>query len=142
MRFYRLERDYLELVYNGTNDSKNIAEILNTTKTKVAAMKKSIFKKLSANTWYNAIRKSFELNILDKNKYRSLDFEFEVNKTVKSIRKIDFSKNNSDVKVKLAIYYELTKLYNKLEYDILLNNQLEKNKQLVLSNKVAHKKVS
>lgn len=132
MNFTKPEKTLLELVYNGTNSTSEIAEILNRTNKKVLATKSRIFKKLSVNSWFNAIRKSFEYNLLGKKYFKTINIESEIDKATMLITKINLSKENCDHNIKLEIYNELINLFNKYEYSFLLN-QFEEEKCIGIS---------
>jgi len=119
MRISIYERRYIEMIYKGKYKTNEVASTLMITKGKVLNMKLRIFKKLAVNSWYNAIRRSFELNILKRENYSSFDIDDEINKTTERIKKINFS-NNNDTLVKLKIFFELVDFYNKYEYETLL----------------------
>jgi len=139
MNIYSNEKKLIELIYLGNNNYEEISSILNITEKKVIKMKKNIFRKLQVNNWFNAIRKSFEYNILPKSKYRSLDINLELENTINSIKNMKDYKSKSDSEIKLKIFYKLVKLYSMREYDILLR-QFDINDELY--NKFTHKNVS
>ena len=120
MRITKIEKKYIELIYLGVTDYKDLEKELKRSKKKISQMETRIFKVLESNSWYNVIRKSFELNILNKGDFRELNIENEINKTVLKIKNIKQTKHQEDVDIKLEIFDNLVALYNKREYDILL----------------------
>jgi len=133
MKLTKIEIKYIELTYLGVTEYSDLEKELKRSRKKIINMQKKIFKTLSANSWYNAIRISFELNILNKGDYRKLNIEAEINKTAKIIRKIKANNLQNDVDVKLEIFSNLVRLYNKREYDLLLRNsglEIEFNKKV------------
>lgn len=113
------EKQYLELIYKGINCTDEIADVLNLQKDEVHSLNKQVVNKLPTNSKFNYLRKAFEYNLLNKDKYRDLSVEDEVNKASDAIKKIKAIDKN-DNEVKLSIYYILLELYSKLEYDVLL----------------------
>ena len=78
------ELKYLETAYlKGEENNLEVKDYK-----KYYDIKKSLFKKLSVNSWFNAIREAFNLNILDKEKYRVLDLNKKSREFCKSNSKI------------------------------------------------------
>ena len=122
------ERKLIELVYIGIWDERKIAKLLLVPIKKVSVMKQNILYVLSANSWYNAIRKAFQLNILSKQKYASVDLKQEMEMRCQLIIGILTEQNSKEIKAKLKIYDELLDFYNVYEYSCLLRKDFDEHK--------------
>jgi hypothetical protein len=120
MQITTIEKKILVSMYHGSSNTEAIANDLNMPYKRVENAKNRILKKLNVNNWYNAIRVSFEKNILNKNEYTSLDILKEAKKTSRKIDNINYELISNDDKIKLIIYKEIIEFYNKLEYSVLL----------------------
>ena len=120
MRVTNKEKEFLKQIYIGNTDKEILIENLKITEVKLIKLEKRIFKKLAVNNWYNAIRISFELNILSREDFSTLDLNKEVIEAKENLLKIKFQDFKTDSIIKLLIFQELIELYNKYEYDVLL----------------------
>lgn len=85
-------------------------------------IEKKIITKFNSNNYFNAIRRVFELNLIDKSEINTdyrLYYEKLQSSTSKRIGSIFFLDKYSDKEKQLCIYFDLVNYYNKVE-DILL----------------------
>lgn len=128
MRITLKEKALIEMIYLGMGDDKKIGRALNVSVKEVVQMKHNVLKSLEANSWYNAIRRAFQLNILDKQKYATLNLESEIEACAERILEIKSQGKQCglhDLEIQLQFYEEFINLYNTVEYDYLLRNDLQ-----------------
>lgn len=124
MNLSKKEKKYLELIYRGVDDPIVISNTLKLQRSKVSTTRARIFKKLAVNSWFNAIRKSFVLDILMKEEYNTSGISDVVLNCSSDIQNIynNREKEETENEVKLKIYYALLKGFNDYEYDSLLRS--------------------
>ncbi|GAB5401007.1 MAG: hypothetical protein Aureis2KO_25920 [Aureisphaera sp.] len=130
------ERKLVELMYIGICEERKVCKILEISRNDMLRMKKNVFRTLGTNSWYNTIRRAFQLNILDKKKYTTLNFEDEIEKKSEEIRQLSLrtKKAENQLELKLHIYHKLIELYNTFEYNCLLRKDFEEHKIPYLQN--------
>ncbi|MFI1770604.1 LuxR C-terminal-related transcriptional regulator [Thalassobellus citreus] len=104
--FNLLEKKHLELKFKGISFDDTLKE--------------DLFKKLESNDWFNCIRKTFEYGILDRNNYLSINIKNEALSCALEMIKYQYLDNFTKKEKKLAVYNEIIKFYNTIEYDCLL----------------------
>ncbi len=125
MKFNQTEKRLIELAYNQGSEMGTLSRALKLKETEINHITQKLFKKMSVNCWHNAIRRAFEIGLLSRSRYSTLDLEVEAEAFVERICNLDLNKYNSDLEAQLAIYYELVDLYNKYEYNYLLGPKAE-----------------
>ena len=126
MKITLKEKKLIEYVYRGIHSEELLAKKLKVSINDISNMRLNILKKLSSNSWYNAIRKAFQMNLLDKDLYCDINLLQEIETCVQNILAIDPANYKSDIDIKLKIYLELIDLYNKYEYSYLLRENFKK----------------
>ncbi len=124
MNLSKKEKRYLELIYRGVDDPIIISDTLKLQRNKVSTTKARIFKKLAVNSWFNAIRRSFTLDILLKEEYNIHGISDIVSNCSSNIHEIYNNREEGETEdeVKLKIYYALLNSFNEYEYDSLLRS--------------------
>ncbi|MEP1488514.1 MAG: hypothetical protein ABJK28_08805 [Algibacter sp.] len=117
------ELNYLRLRYEGV-DKENIAKELEfNNKKEHAEIERLILNKLFVNNLYNAYRRAFSLQLLDREEFMSVDLEKEVSTFSIKIIEILFSIGVSDKEKELKIYLALLAFHMKIEYSCLLKKK-------------------
>lgn len=117
-QFNDKELAYLKLIYKGL-DKQAVTEELKFSKRKYREMEKAIFEKLSVNNWHNAFRRAFNLQLLDRNDFLSLDIKKEASMVSKKIIKVLQSNEINEKEKELAVYLALLSFHIKVEYSYL-----------------------
>ncbi|WP_335973298.1 hypothetical protein [Gaetbulibacter jejuensis] len=99
---------------------------INHSEEKQRSLKRSVFKKLEANNWYNVFKKAMQLNLLDAPKNHSINLESEVVACCSKIIRIYNLKRLLDSEKKLSIYNELLEFYTNVEFSKLITNEEER----------------
>lgn len=121
--FSSVEKKYLELCFNGY-ERNSIINILKLSPQNLTRLEKAIFKKLDTSEWFNCYKKVFELTILNRKDYITIDpYKEAIESASKMITMHSFS-SLSDGEKQLAIYHQLIIYYNLLEYDCLLKMKI------------------
>ncbi len=117
------ELTYLSLSYQGAK-KKDIAKKLSFNNTRAHAnMERFIFDKLSVNNWYNAFRRAFHLQVLNREDFLSVDIQKEASTISTKIMEILHSGAISDKEKELAIYLALLSFQIRIEYSYLFKEK-------------------
>ncbi|WP_335973301.1 hypothetical protein [Gaetbulibacter jejuensis] len=112
------EREYLKLKFKGLSND-NISGKLQLGNDKIDLVREGLFLKLKANDWYNNFKKAFQLEILNKEDYLSLDIELEAIDIAVNIISAFSLKNLSEKEKQLMVYDELLRMYTTIEFNYL-----------------------
>ena len=112
-----VEKRYLKLMFEGHNRFDIIKELKASSAQVFHDFKKSTFKKLQVNCFYNAYRKAFELQMLIDDK-KNTHQRTEVRKIVKAINE-SLQEQGNRVFEKEKIYRLLIKCFNNINYKLL-----------------------
>jgi DNA-binding CsgD family transcriptional regulator len=120
------ELRFVKLKYNNLSPEAIYKRLsISHSEEKLRSLKRSVFKKLEANNWYNAFKKAMQLNLLDEPKSHSINLESEVATCCNKIIRINNLKRLLDSEKKLSIYNELLELYTNVEFSKLITNAEE-----------------
>jgi DNA-binding CsgD family transcriptional regulator len=112
------EREYLKLKFKGlSNDSINGK--LQLGNEQIDVVREKVFFKLKVNDWYNNFKKAFQLDILKKEDYLSIDIELEAIDIAVNIISAFLLKNLSEKEKQLMVYDELLRIYTTIEFNYL-----------------------
>ncbi|GAA3613661.1 hypothetical protein Q4Q39_03400 [Flavivirga amylovorans] len=118
--FSNKELEYLRLKYQGVNEEEIARELKFKYKREHSNMETLILNKLSVNSWYNAFRKAFNLQLLNRKEFLSIDIKEEVSVFSKKIKDALLSKELNEKEKELKVYLMLLSFYSKMEYNCLL----------------------
>ena len=118
------ELTYLSLEYQGV-DKKDIARELcfNDERRVHNNIERFIFDKLSVNNWYNAFRRAFHLQLLNREDFLSIDIQKEASAVSSKIIEILHTSGISDKEKELSIYLALLSFQIKVEYSYLFKKR-------------------
>ncbi len=122
------ELTYLSLSYQGLNKNDIAKELQFSNARAHTDMERFIFNKLSVNNWYNAFRRAFNLQLLHREDFLSIDIEKEASVTSTKIIEILYASVISDKEKELAIYLALLSFQIKIEHSYLFKEK-EKEKE-------------
>ncbi|TGV04481.1 hypothetical protein [Flavivirga rizhaonensis] len=120
--FSNKELEYLRLKYQGANEEEIAKELQFKYKREHSNMETIILNKLSVNNWYNAFRKAFNLQLLNRKDFLSIDIKEEVSVFSTKIKDALLSKELNEKEKELKVYLMLLSFYSKIEYNCLLKN--------------------
>ncbi len=120
--FSNKELEYLRLKYQGVNEEDIAKEMKFKYKRDHSKMETLILNKLSVNNWYNAFRKAFNLQLLNRKDFLSIDIKEEVSAFSTKIVDALSSKELNEKEKELKVYLMLLSFYSKIEYNCLLKN--------------------
>ncbi|WP_299363541.1 hypothetical protein [Winogradskyella sp.] len=83
-----------------------------------------VLRKLKANCWYNALRKVFQMKMLNTNDFDSIDLQIEVEKIANNINNRVHQKLYRKKEKVFYIYIELLNLYMDIEYKMLFEKKV------------------
>jgi len=112
------EMDVMALKHRGFNNLK-VKLKLEISDKKFDALRRSIFFKLNANNWFNALRKLHRLNCLKQPK-KKLNFKLEFDYCFHEIYRLKRIRRLFEKDKKLMIYSYLLSFYNKIEFNSVL----------------------
>ncbi|GAA3591451.1 hypothetical protein Q4Q39_16010 [Flavivirga amylovorans] len=117
------ELTYLSLTYQGLN-KKDIAKELQLNNTRAHVdIERLIFDKLSVNNWYNAFRRAFHLQLLNREDFLPIDIQEQASKVSNKIMKILRSTRINDKEKELAVYLALLSFQIKVEHSYLFKGK-------------------
>jgi DNA-binding CsgD family transcriptional regulator len=112
------ELDLLALKHRGFNNLK-VKLKLEISDKKFDVLRRSIFYKLNANNWFNALRKLHRMNCLKQPK-KKLNFKLEFDYCFHEIYRLKKIRRLFEKDKKLMIYSYLLSFYNKIEFNSVL----------------------
>ncbi|MDO5969545.1 hypothetical protein Q4Q35_06980 [Flavivirga aquimarina] len=117
------ELNYLRLTYEGVDKEDITKELQFNSKREHTEMERLILNKLSVTNLYNAYRRAFNLQLIDRDDFMTTDIKKEASIFSKKIMETLFSAGISDKEKELKIYLALLDFHMKIEYSYLLKKE-------------------
>ncbi|GAA3651621.1 hypothetical protein [Flavivirga jejuensis] len=117
------ELNCLRLTYKGLDKEDIAKELQFNSKREQTEMERLILNKLSVNNLYNAYRRAFNLQLLNREDFMTADIKKEASIFSEKIMDILFSIGVSDKEKELKVYLVLLAFQMKIEYSYLLNKE-------------------
>ncbi len=106
---------YLRLSYSKSKEEDVIKKINLPEEDNLKNLKRSIFRKLETNNWFNTFKKALQYNLIGSSNCLSVSLNTELTNSTNNILRLRHLKRLSNPEKKLSVYNELLELFSSVE---------------------------